>query len=1211
MLYISLVLMYNYYEYILKRINQMYLKSIEIQGFKSFPDKTVLKFDRGMTAVVGPNGSGKSNISDAVKWVLGEQSTKNLRSSKMEDVIFSGTGARKALGFAEVTLRLDNTDKYFNTDGDEVSVTRRYFRSGNSEYLIDGKEARLRDVNELFMDTGLGRDGYSMVGQGKIEDLVSSKSADRRDIFEEAAGISHYRYRRTEALKRLNAAEENLVRLRDILNELEGRVEPLRIQSEKAKKFVVLAEEKKNLEIGLWLDILGKSAGQIREQANKLEIAEVQHTQAANALDIISSEIENARQQSAEITLQIEDIQRDSAKREEEASALDSSIAVDRNSIEHNSAAIERARSDRLTEEATDRHFSERLGTARKEITELNAAITDMREQLSSKMTELNDANSEDEIISDKIAAAEDRIAALTEELAKHSAMKSSAESAIGEITSRISGIDGESDERNTQITELTEKKIRTETAVEKLNDETASLVNALSGYRLKTDNKAAKLEEQKKLADAKYIETERTRSRIRMLEEMERSMDGYSGAVKAVTHEQQNGGLKGIHGTLSHLISTGGEYAVAIETALGGAIQNIVTDTENDAKKAMYFLRDRNAGRATFLPLSAIRGKTLDERGLEDNTGFVDIASNLLEYDSKYEQIILSLLGRTVIVEDTDCAVAIAKKYSHRFKIVTLDGQVINAGGSMTGGSQIKNAGFLSRASEIDEQKKKLAEAEKELAAIRNKQKLLTEELAKAKADSDGTEAELFRIKEEKIRTESALTVITGQLDALIGARKDIDAEKKSSAIRVAELREKADAASEKIDALRADIDAAESGKQAVREQRRKIQSSRDEINAAIAKLNMDIISSLKDIESRETDIRSLENRRASHTDRTTALGEEIETLTNANNELLARISGTQRAADGIRAEIRLNNERIAGLVEKRNGYEHTSVELRAAEKEKNAEKEKLAAEIVRLQERKSALEKEQQEIEKKLYEEYQLTKNEAAALGIVLENIAESERRLRELRAKIRALGSVNVSAIDEYKEVSERYEFLKTQIDDVEKSKAELTRMIEDLTTKMSAQFREKFAQINTYFTETFRELFGGGDAGLILEDPSDVLECGIEIKAQPPGKNVKSLSLLSGGEKGLTAISLLFAILKLNPAPFCFFDEVEAALDDVNVSKYAKYIRTFTDKTQFILITHRRGSMEEADTMYGVTMQEEGVSKLLKLETSEIAKDWGLE
>jgi|LSQX01.2.fsa_nt_gb chromosome segregation protein len=1189
----------------------MYLKSLEIQGFKSFPDKTVLKFDQGMTAVVGPNGAGKSNISDAVKWVLGEQSTKSLRSSKMEDVIFNGTSARKALGFAEVTLNLDNRDRFLNRDEDNVSVTRRYFRSGDSEYLINGLVVRLRDVNELFMDTGLGRDGYSMIGQGCIENLVSTKSSDRRDIFEEAAGISHFRYRRNDAIRRLDAAEENLVRLRDILGELESRVEPLRIQSEKAKKFILLADERKNLEIGLWLDTLEKSSSRIREQANKIEIVQLQHIEVANALDIIFSEIEQAQQDSRNITLKIEEFNRENSAIEEQASSLDSVVAVDRNSIEHNLSAIERAKADISDEESTDKHFVKRLETAKKEIEELNILISNLRAELDKKSENLGHFANADDEISQNIVSIENEISSKNEELSRNSMIKSSAESAIEEIKSRVISIDENAETRAKEIKELSEKKTQIATQISEISEEITSGENSLAGFKLRVENRQNKTDEQKRLCETSAIEIERTYSRIKMLEEMEKNMEGYSGAVKAIMREQKSGGLSGIHGTLAMLISTDNEYNVAIETALGTAIQNIVTDNENDAKRAMYFLRDRNAGRATFLPVSAIVGRDLDEDDLEDNEGFIDIASNLVDCDEKYDEIIISLLGRTVVVQDIDYAISMAKKYKHRFKIVTLDGQLVNAGGSMTGGSQQKSSGFLSRANEIESLKENVKKAEDELAENQETLKSLTEELGKAKADYDGNEAEIFRLRELKIKSESNLTVVDGQLNSLLEAEKALNDEKQSSEIRIKRLRENADYANGEIEKIRKDIADLDSKKATAVSERNAKLGDREQVNSEISDLNLKIVAALKDIENHKNDISALENRRATHENRTQALYSEIESLEKQNAELESKIAQTIEMASNIRAKAKANNDMIVGMVEERGNHDKKASDLRVNEKENQEKKERLASELVRLEERKAALTRDSEEIERRLFDDYQLTKREANELDIVIENISESEKRLRELTAKIRALGNVNVAAVDEYKEVSERYEFMKTQIEDVEKSKRELSKMIDELTDKMSIQFKEKFVIIDEYFRATFRELFGGGAAELILEDPEDVLECGIEIKAQPPGKNVKSISLLSGGEKGLTAISLLFAILKLNPAPFCIFDEVEAALDDINVTKYAKYVRAFAENTQFILITHRRGTMEEADTLYGVTMQEEGVSKLLKLETSEIAKEWGLE
>lgn len=1189
----------------------MYLKSLEIQGFKSFPDKTILSFDRGMTAVVGPNGSGKSNISDAVKWVLGEQSVKSLRSSKMEDVVFSGTAARKALGFAEVTLRLDNTDRFFDRDEEEISITRRYYRSGDSEYRINGELARLRDVNELFMDTGLGRDGYSMVGQGKIEELVSNKSSDRREIFEEAAGISHYRYRRTDALRRLDQAEENLVRLRDILSELESRVGPLYQQSEKAKKFLVFAEEKKELEIGLWLRTLERSAEQIREQSTRIEIAQSQHKAVGEALEQIIKDSDSAGERAREITLEIEQIRIDSSSLEEQAAALEGEIAVCRNSSDHNHANIERAENEKRREGENDRELAERIKSTNERIEQLNSIIESQNAELESKARSLEADRKKDDSFSSEAEAIAAELDALTLEASRYSIIISSAKSAIEEITARRTSLESGEGGRQNERAELTASVEALKERLSQGEEKITELKNAVAGYSLRAEAKSEKTAAQKRLVDSETIELERKQSRIKMLEEMERNMEGYTGSVKAVMREHKRGSLRGILGALSMLISTEAKYSTAVETALGAAIQNIVTENENDAKRAMYWLKENNAGRATFLPLNTIKGRSLDEKGLDDCFGFVSLACDLVTADAKYQNIISNLLGRTVVAEDIDSAISIAKRYSHRFKIVTLDGQVINAGGSMTGGSRVQNSGFLSRSGEISDLRRDEEKSRQALEQSRERLRVLAEELAKERAYLEGTKGELFRAEEEKIRTESALSLAEGQLASLNAAAKSLDDEKAALEKRITELNENIALAQKEQAEQESLIADAKKRLSSVSSDRESILTAREALNSEIANINLQIVSAVKDIEQGKAEISELEQRRRILGESSSRLDGEIAELRRQNDELNDKISLLSAQTEALRASAEANRERVAALVKDREECEAHANELRRNERDKNEEKEKLSAELVRLEERRATLIKEQEDAERKLFDEYQLTRREAAALNIIIESVTAASKRLSELRGKIRALGSVNVAAIDEYKEVSERYEFLKTQIDDVEKSKAELTKLIAELTGKMAAQFKERFNLINSTFKESFSQLFGGGQAELVLEDPSNVLECGIEIKAQPPGKNVKSISLLSGGEKGLCAIALLFAILKVNPAPFCFFDEVEAALDDVNVTKYARYVRTITSSTQFILITHRRGTMEEADTLYGVTMQEEGVSKLLELKTAAMAAQLGLE
>lgn len=1188
----------------------MFLKSLEMQGFKSFPDKTVLEFGQGITSVVGPNGSGKSNISDAVRWVLGEQSTKNLRGSKMEDVIFSGTGVRRAQGFAEVTLRLDNTDRALKSDKDEVSVTRRYYRSGESEYMLNGETCRLKDVNEMFMDTGLGRDGYSMVSQGRVADMVSSKSSQRRDMLEEAAGISAYRYRRNDANRKLDQAEENMIRLRDILTELEDRVGPLKIQSEKAQKFLVLAEERKGLEIGLWLYTIDKVREQLKAHTDKLDTAVAQYEAVEAELETIVEEMETAMENSREITVQIDDIRLGASSIEEQAAQIDAQIAVELNSIEHNNEAIARITRDMEIAVESKQNLDD-------EITETMKTVELLKNAEKQKRAQLAEAAEKIEGLREQSRAFVEKIAALSEEISRY-AVKigdcrveiSTANSSIEEITSRLETIDDIVASRNDAKKQLDEKKKLCE---EKLTEAKALVVstgNAVRGYELKVESRTQKAEEMKKEIDALSLEIDRRRSRARMLDDLEKNMEGYSGSVKAVMREVKRGTLRGIDGVLSQLISVDEEYSVAIETALGAALQNIVTQTETDAKKAINFLKDNKSGRATFLPLTAVKGRSLEEKGLDDCYGYVAVASELVGCDRKYNEIISSLLGRTVVVEDMDCAIMIAKKYSHRLKIVTLDGQVVNPGGSMTGGSRTQNSGILSRANEIERLNAECVKLNGELEQKRLANKELLSDLSACRADLAGTQADFTRAQEDVIRCESELTLVVEKLEDTQRSIDELAEEKVTADERLSVLaktvedaRARAKELEEHNEALRLEIEKSNSS-------RAKLGEDETELQKAENKAKLDILAAQKDVQAKMEAVALLRHRMVNQGIRMEDLNHEIGEIAQKNCDIKDNIAILEQQAQALRSKGKESKEDVAKLIEKKNELDARAAQLRVEERAKSADREKLGGEVARLEERKGVMEKEHDDTVSKLYDEYQLTQSEAQALEIDLGDPAEAKRHLQELKNKIRALGNVNVAAIDEYKEVSERYEFMSTQIADIEKSKTELEKLIAELTSKMAVQFREQFAKINRYFGETFSELFDGGKAELILEDEHNVLECPIEIKVQPPGKNVQNIDLLSGGEKGLSAIALLFAILKVSPAPFCFFDEVEAALDEVNVARYAQYARRMTGNTQFILITHRRGTMEEADVLYGVTMQEKGVSKLLELKTAEMARKLGI-
>lgn len=1188
----------------------MILKSITMQGFKSCPDKTVLQFNKGITGVVGPNGSGKSNISDAVRWVLGEQSTKSLRGSKMEDVIFSGTSLRKATGFAEVTLCLDNEDRTLNCDKDEVNITRRFYRSGESEYKVNGENVRLRDINELFMDTGLGRDGYSMVSQGKIAELISSKSGERREMFEEAAGISHFRYRRNDALKRLGQAEENLVRLRDILTELESRVGPLKTQSEKAQKFLVLAEERKNLEIGIWLHNIEKTQEKLKEQDRKIDIASVQYKDAQRQLEEIEQKMNDIVEKTHEINVKIEEVRSSTSHFEEQASELEAQAKVYENSINHNNESIERLEKDKLTANADETDIDSQIAETEKQKAQAQSGLDDANSKLEAQIGEIEKIQGENNEFATIAADLSKEISLLTVSLADNRVISETASSQIEEIKTRIAAIDDILGNRRDAVLALEEKKNNAQRDLDDCIEKIGEFKNAVDGYRIKVQTRTEKSEKINAEITALDTEIQRKNERIRVLDDLEKNMEGYQGSVRSVMKESNRGALKGIHGPLSQLITVKDKYSVAVETALGVAIQNVVVDDENDAKRAIAYLKETRGGRATFLPLTAIKPRSLDEKDLDDCFGFVSVASDLVVTDKKYRDIIENLLGKTVVCEDMDSAIAIAKKYKNRFKLVTLDGQVINAGGSMTGGSKAQGVGMLSRSNEIDRLHASVKDLEDKKNSLEIQRKMIAEDLASAVADLNGIEGDILSANEEKIRLEGEYKLALEQYETSSGGVKELIEEEKILNERIEKISADSITARETVEKLNAQIAEKEKSLEAVSGDRESLAKVREELSAKAEQIRLEILGFEKDIQSADDNIRRLNILKGSHSIRLEELDAEIESFKNKNIWLTKDIESLRASAEELRKQCGDAKTDVDDLLQSRSQLEKENTDLRNLEKEKSSERERVSGELARLEERKASMLNEFEEYNSKLYDEYQLTRREAIALEIVIENIGDARTRLSALKNEIRGLGSVNVSAIDEYKEVSERYEFMSEQIGDVEKSKAELIKLIDELTTKMSVQFREQFQKINVAFSETFAELFGGGKAELVLEDEMNVLECDIEIKVQPPGKNVQNINLLSGGEKGLSAIALLFAILKVTPAPFVIFDEVEAALDDVNVVRYAQYVRRMTKNTQFILITHRRGTMEEADMLYGVTMQEEGVSKILELKTAEMARKLGL-
>ncbi len=1189
----------------------MILRSIQVQGFKFFADKNVLKFGKGITAVVGPNGSGKSNISDAVRWVLGEQSTKNLRGQSMEDVIFGGTADRKPHGFCEVTLNIDNSDRELNFDNDTVAVTRRYYRSHDSEYLINGNVVRLRDIHELFMDTGLGRDGYSMIGQGKIDSIISSKSQERRDIFEEASGISRYRYRKTDAERKLAAAEENLVRLLDILKELEGRIGPLRDQSEKAEKFLVLAAEKKQLDIGLWLHIINSSKELLRAQDDKIAIAQAHYKEIDEKLAEFDLQNEKNSADFARFSAEIEERHHRIAEYTENIAKLTGDISVCNNDIEHNNETVERLRrdiSDILNgreEKANEIQSKKELAAAKTtEAESMSVLLTETEKQLSQMILESED-------ISRKIESEIVRLNELSSLLADRKVVSMSSAASIQEIENRAGAVNVQIEETEKRASELDGEFKEVNKLLDSIEEDITGYNNSLEGYKLRLKNRTESVREAKDELEKIRLDIEAKKRRIQILEDLEKNMEGFNHSVKTVMKESESGNLKGVHGPVTRLIDVDKEYSVAIETALGNAAQNIIVDSEGTAKYTIEMLKRMGAGRATFLPITSIKAREFTEKGYEDDYGYVGIASDLVRCDNKYAEIIKYLLGGTVVVEDIDSAISIARKNKFRFKVVSLDGQVVNAGGSLTGGSLVKNAGLLSRSSDILKMKEEL-----EKLIIKEKQKnesFNSAELELSKVEGEVRSAEdlLKTANEDKIRALAELRRVGELLESAKNTLSELQNEKSNSSEKIAALKltiESVNSEIADIDREKAELEEKVSDMSGGRDV---MSATREELTAKITEIKFNIIEINKDIENLNAAASLLQLDDAQSYERVAEIEKEIEIYSAKNEEALERINEIEASIKSLKESCSQFEADIASFIERRNDIEKSGTELRLGEKELTNDREKISGELARLSERRENMNRESEDVLRQLFDEYQLTKSEAEAQFTAISEPSEAKKRLQEIRSKIRGLGHVNVSAIEEYKEVNERYTFLKEQVDDVEKSRTELNKLISQLTEQMKELFVIGFNSINEHFSKTFTDLFGGGSGKLVFSDPNNVLESGIDIVVKLPGKNVPTLDGLSGGEKALIALAIYFAIMRVNAPPFCFLDEVDTALDDINVDRFADYMKSKDFETQFICITHRRGTMEAADMLYGVTMQEKGISKLLELNVSSLEKMLKLE
>ena len=1183
----------------------MYLKRLELQGFKSFADKTVLEFMPGITAVIGPNGSGKSNISDSIRWVLGEQSMKSLRGTKSLDIIFAGTQNRKSLGFAEASLVFDNTDGALPIEYTEVTVTRKIYRSGETGYYINKVPCRLKDVLELFMDTGIGKDGYSIIGQGKIDEILSNKSEDRRHIFEEAAGIVKFRTRKAESEKKLEHTKLNLLRINDILAEIEANIEPLKAQSEKAKKYLSLREELKSIEIGLFLYNIEKYKTSLEEIVKDEEIYTTQCEEEEEKLEKIKQLKEALKEEVDRITNQIEEMSNIGFESQKEIEMLNSDINVANTRINNNEENKQRyekeieeleIRKKELEDEIKQKeekrdNLKQNREKYEKELEEKEKALEEITKKLSSKELEIEGYKKQVEENTDK----------------KYELQSQSHEQDINvendekrqrQIKSEISNYISELDSTRLQKEDISK-------GFYEIDSKRNNILKSLEEINVKKQSSDQKIKDYNTQINQLENEMRIKESRLRFLVETEKEKEGYVKSVKSLLKDCENVKElgKGMHGVLANIIDVPEQYQTAIEMSLGMSLQNIVTDTEQDAKRLVEHLRKNNLGRASFLPIASVRGKKLDKIKGKEN-GVIGIASDLIKFDKKYEQIIVSLLGRTVIVDNMDTAIKVAKQNGYTFRIMTLDGDMINPSGAITGGSIAKKTvNILGRGKEIEKLQKEIKDIEQKVEKIKQEKQEFESSIEDTIEMATSLERELQEIdityateKQKVVAIDENIEKLEKRLQKLKDEEQQLEEQKEQAKNTKQEIeKEIEELTSQNEELTKVITEFAELNKDN--------QKYVDDLNFDITNLKISVSSfdeseaSIEEMKERinmdiENTLKSIENKKL-----------QIEQIKSDNFNLQETIKETKQKIENIKEEVKNSGSKIEELKNDRQDKNKKLSEQENEISEKFKIIEDLKSQIVKIDVKKTKLEEDIQTIINKMWEEYELTPNNITEEYKKPENVALTQKRVNNLRSDIRNLGSINIDSIEEYKNTKERYDFMCEQRVDLENTMAKLRKMIQEMTTTMKQQFKEQFELINKNFAEVFKELFGGGNASLKLEDEENILDCGIEITVQPPGKKLQNMMLLSGGEKAFTAIALLFAILKINPAPFCVLDEIEAALDDVNVYRFAEYLKKFSKDTQFLVITHRKGTMEAADTVYGVTMEESGISKLLSMKLAK--------
>lgn len=1184
----------------------MVLKSLILQGFKSFPDRTEIKFLGGMTAIVGPNGSGKSNISDAIRWVLGEQSSRSLRGAKMEDVIFGGTAKRGPVGFAEVSLILDNSTGVFRSPFAEIMVTRRYYRSGESEYSLGKKHCRLRDIRELFMDTGLGLDGYSSIGQGRIDEILSLRSEDRRGVFEEAAGITKFRARKEEAERRLAATEDNLTRIRDLYDELGRQLEPLEKQAKKTEKFLVLRDELRVLEVSLWLEQLERLKGEAEKRSRDAEVCRRQ-------LENAKSEQERRYQQAEQLTADLHGIDRETealrmSLREAESreAGQASRIAVLRANLENCRANLERVHRENEERAKQAEKLAEQFSAQQTRIAELEHSSAEARERLAAQEGRLAQHREAESAAAAALERAEQARAAAQNEQHTLALERTAAQTGLA-------GMDGQQDNLHRALENAGDRLKAVQEEQSALESRVSAGQTALRQAQTKAGEADAALRQAKAEADAlgtalRQAESALTdaRNRAAMLRDMQRDYDGFARSVRSVMQQAGRGRLSGVHGPVSALLSTENRFVTAIDTALGASASSIVVGSAEDGRACIEYLRRTDGGRATFLPLDTIRPASLRESGLDRERGCCGTADTLVQFDETYGAVVRSLLARTVVCENMDAALALARLRGHRFRIVTLDGQIIQPGGAMTGGSASRGTGALARAGRLRAAEEQAERCEAARKTAEQRFRAAEKRLHDRETARETQNAALRRQAEAQAALAAACTqhrALLGSAQArqeeLMQQQRSMEAEKQRSAEVLASF----DAREEQAGTQLRD---AETRVQTCRDALARLRTEAAEREAQLAGQRTALTRTEAELSGEK---RALEQMRTLRCETDAGLSGAADSIKRYECEcerIQDELAEEKAAHERSETLTRTLREQLEQTGKRREQVEERRTAVRRDAQDAGEQILGMEREASRLENRAGQLKAEEAQLLGRMWESYELTPTPAAALAQPLDDPAAARERAHELRGKIRELGSVNPDAVEEYRRVRERYAFMGEQKDDLERAQRELYRVIDRLTVNMKEIFASEFARLNVLFGQTFREIFGGGHAELALADTSDILSCGIDIRVSPPGKAVKTITLLSGGEKAFVAITLYFAILKLRPAPFCVLDEIEAALDDVNVQRYAKYIRKLTDFTQFIVITHRRGTMEEADMLYGVTMQEQGVSKLLMLNLAEAEK-----